>query len=37
VSATPLWAEADLRNYDEPVFWTQAGNVDVVISMGTLE
>ena len=37
VSATPLWAEADLAYDDEPVFWSHSDHPDVVISVGTLE
>ncbi|MFI2711935.1 hypothetical protein ACH495_17575 [Micromonospora sp. NPDC018662] len=37
VSASPLWAESKLGYRDEPVFWSQTGREDVVVSLGTVE
>jgi hypothetical protein len=37
VSANPMWAEADLKYNDEPVFWSYGNREDVVKSVGTLE
>ncbi|MGV9211822.1 hypothetical protein ACTFTM_08160 [Micromonospora sp. RB23] len=36
VSAHPLWAEAKLSYSDEPVFWSQTGREDIVVSKGTV-
>lgn len=36
VSATPLWAEADLNYNDKPVFWGFPKDDDRLISTGTL-
>jgi hypothetical protein len=37
VSDKPIWAEADLRYDDEPVFWSSGDRDAKVISVGTLE